>query len=271
MTNRPLISVIIPCYNDGKHICECLDSVHSQTYRNYEIIIVNDGSTDSDTIRIVKAICHPRIKLFETNNRGVSLARNKAIKESTGKYILPLDADDKIGSTFIADAVDILENNPCVKIVNCDVELFGAKKGLLKLDSFSLEKLMAKNLLTVSSVFRRVDFNETTGFNPNMKEGFEDWDFWLSLLKGGGSVHKIDAVGFYYRIKRDSRNSSLIKTAHFKKLRRQIYENHKELYSNYLLEPQDSFEYDLVIQSKEYKLGLFLLKPIRILLKLLRP
>lgn len=260
--NKPLISIIVPCYNNGEYIQECLNSVHNQEYSNYEIVVINDGSTDAHTNKVVKAIAHPKVKILETKNQGVSLARNSGIEASSGKYILPLDADDKIGSDFISNAINILENNPDVKVVSCDVELFGAKKGLLELDSYSLGKILAKNLLTVSCVFRRTDFDQTPGFNPNMKEGFEDWDFWLSLLKTGGKVHKIESLGFFYRIKQNSRNSALTK-AHYKKLRRQLYENHKELYSNYLLDPQESFEYELILQSREYKLGTFLLKPIR--------
>lgn len=263
MNDKPLISVIVACYNDGKYIQECLDSIHRQSCKSYEVVVVNDGSTDASTNAITRNISHPKIKVLETANQGVSAARNRGIKESSGKYILPLDADDKIGLNFISEAIDILEKNPEVKVVNCDTQLFGIKKGIIRHEPFSLEKLLAKNLLTVSSVFRRADFDQTNGFNPNMKDGFEDWDFWLSLLKNGGTVHKLNRVEFFYRIKRNSRNSSLIQSNHFRELRRQIYENHKELYAQFLLDPQESFEYELITQSREYRLGLLLLKPIR--------
>lgn len=266
--NSPLISIIIPCYNDGKHITECINSVHKQVYKNYELIIINDGSQDEYTNKVIDKISHPKIKVIETKNQGVSLTRNLGIKESSGKYILPLDADDKIGMDFIANSIQILEKKPEVKVVNCETMLFGAKKGVFNLEPYSLEKLLGKNIMTVSSIYRKVDFDKTDGYNPNMKDGFEDWDFWLSLLKNGGTVHKIKSVEFYYRIKRNSRNSSLNRN-HYKKLRRQIYENHKELYSNYLLDPQESFEYELITQSCEYKLGVLLLKPIRFLFRLL--
>lgn len=267
MNNSPLISVIIPCYNDGKYIQECINSVHNQHYTNYEIIVINDGSSDALTNEIIKKIAHPNIKILETKNHGVSLARNLGIKESAGKYILPLDADDKIGFDFITKAICLLEDNPDIKVANCDIELFGTKKGVVRFEPYSLEKLLHKNIITVSSVLRRSDFEKTDGFNPNMKDGFEDWDFWLSMLKNGGKVHKIDSIGFFYRIKRNSRNSSLNRN-HYQKLRRQIYDNHKELYSNYSLDPQESFEYELITQSREYKLGVFLLKPIRAFYKL---
>nr|WP_319999850.1 glycosyltransferase family A protein [uncultured Draconibacterium sp.] len=262
MPKTPLISIIIPCFNEGRFINECLNSIHQQSYPNYEIIVVNDGSTDTFTNKVIHAINHPRIKVIETQNQGVSAARNTAIKNSSGKYILPLDADDKIGTNFIEQSIQVLESNKTIKVVSCTVALFGKKRGIIDYGKFSFEKLLAKNLLVVSSIFRRTDFDKTKGFNPNMKEGFEDWDFWISLLKTGGKVHKLTTVGFYYRIKTKSRNSTLT-TSSFKKLRRQIYENHKESYSKYFVDPMLCFEYELIKNSKEYSLGTILLKPLR--------
>ncbi len=264
--NTPLISIITPCYNDGKYLRECLNSVHQQNYPSYEIIVINDGSSDPLTKRIIKDINHPLIKVIETPNKGVSIARNTAIHASSGKYILPLDADDKIGQNFIRSAIDILENNQNIKVVNCAVKLFGRQKGIIDYGDFSFEKLLAKNLLVVSSIFRRSDFDKTPGYNPNMKEGFEDWDFWISLLKTGGKVHKIKDVGFYYRIKTRSRNNSLHGES-FRRLRLQVFENHRDIYAHHLIDPQDSFEYELISQSCEYKLGLILLRPFRKLIK----
>lgn len=255
----------MPCYNDGKFIRECLDSVHQQHYVNYEIVVINDGSTDTFTNKVVKGIDHPKITVLETDNQGVSLARNTGIKHSNGKYILPLDADDKIGKNFIGEAVAILESSEETKVVCCDIQLFGVRNEVIQFQEYTLERLMGRNIMTVSSMFRKSDFDQTHGFNPNMKDGFEDWDFWLTLLKTGGSVHKISGIEFYYRIKQNSRNSSL--KDKYRKLRRQIYNNHKDLYAQHMLDPLESFEYELITQSREYRLGLFLLKPVRKLYK----
>ncbi|KJF43894.1 glycosyltransferase family 2 protein [Draconibacterium sediminis] len=270
MQISPLISIIVPCYNQGKYLTECLASVHSQSYDNYEIVIVNDGSTDAQTNKTIRGISHPRIKVLETKNQGVSAARNLGINKSTGKYILPLDADDKIGADFIQQAVEILEKNDEIKVVNCKVTLFGAKKGILPVETYSLEKLLARNFIVVSAIFRRSDFDQTKGYNPNMREGFEDWDFWITLLKNGGAVHTLNDTGFFYRIKRNSRNASVLsRREHLRKLRHQIYLNHQDIYSQHLLDPQESFEYELITQSREYKLGVLLLRPIRAIFKFL--
>lgn len=260
--NLPLISIIVPCYNHGEYIHECIDSVHNQGYKNYEIIVINDGSTDSYTNEVIQKISHPQIKIFETKNQGPSLSRNLGIKNSKGKYILPLDADNKVGKEFIKNAIEILEGNENIKIVNCDIQLFGAKKREIKLEPFSIRKILGKNIIECASVFRRSDFDKTNGYNSNMKEGLEDWDFWLSILESGGDVYKIDKAQIFYRVNKASRNNSITPEG-FKRLRYQIYQNHKELYAKHFFDPLESFEYDLIIKSKEYKFGKFLLKPIR--------
>lgn len=104
---RPnLISVIIPVYNAGKFLGECIESVLAQTYDNFEIIIINDGSTDS-SVEIVKEYItkDSRIKLFHQENAGPSAARNHALKEASGEYVMKLDADDFVSSDYMSEAI----------------------------------------------------------------------------------------------------------------------------------------------------------------------
>lgn len=270
ITNKnPLISIIIPCYNDGKYIYDCLNSVHNQEYKTYEIILINDGSKDKKTNQIINSIAHPKIKVIQTPNQGPAKARNQAIKNSNGKYILPLDADNKVAPSFIKEAITVLEKNPDIKIVSSDLTLFGLKRGLFKFPAFSLEKLLGRNLMECASIFRREDFDKTEGYNPNMTGTFEDWDLWLSLLENGGEVYQMNKPYIFYRIKKTSRNQSVSSEEH-KRLRRQIYLNHQKLFAGNFLDPSESFEYYLIYNSKEYKLGRFLLKPLRILQQIIR-
>ena len=267
----PKVSIIIPCYNQGKYIEETIKSVISSTFKNFEIIIVNDGSTDNYTNQILKKINIPEIKLIQTKNQGLSGARNAGIKNSEGKYILPLDADDKISSGYLDEAINILESNINIKLVTSEVELFGAASGKMSFLDFSIENLLCQNTMTCSSIFRREDFNRTNGYYPNMRYGFEDWDFWLSLLGHGGDVYRIPRVHFYYRIKRRSMIADFAKkTKQLREMRYQIYQNHKELYSQYFFDPTKSFEYYLIQNSKEYKVGKAILKPVRYFFNLLK-
>jgi len=261
-----MVSVIIPCYNKGIYLDETINSVLRQTYTDFEIIIVDDGSTDTFTKQFLSRLNHPKIKVFFRENEGVSQARNYAIKHSKGEYILPLDADDLISDDYFERAVEVLSKNQDVKLVCCNVDYFGYRKGTIASTEYSFERLLARNLFVVSSMFRRSEFSLTPGFNLNMKLGFEDWDFWISLLKTGGGVYRIDKTCFFYRIHKKSRNNQL-KEENFSRLRQQIYENHQDVYHQYYFNPIDSFEYALVRDSMEYTVGRKILRPFRFIQK----
>lgn len=260
------VSVIVTCYNKGKYILETLESITNQTYSDIETIIIDDCSTDNYTRKLLSELSAKNYKIILLEkNIGVAEARNTGIKNSNGEYILILDGDDKIAPEYIENAIKIIENDNQIKIVSCEVELFGYMKGKLPLAEPKIEYLIAQNALIISSLFKKTDYEKTSGFNPNMKEGLEDWDFWLSLLETGGKAFRIPKTLFYYRISKKSRNN--LDFEKLRKLRRQIYENHKELYARYMLDPVDSFEYTLIKTSWEYRIGNILLKPIRFILK----
>ena len=106
MNKEPKISVITACYNHGKFINEMIESVIQQTFEDYEIIIVNDGSTD-DTAEILKNITHEKVKIIHTENHGPADARNTAIKHARAPLIMNLDADDKIAPGLLEKAYKI--------------------------------------------------------------------------------------------------------------------------------------------------------------------
>ena len=266
MIKQNIISVIIPCYNDGKFVQEAVDSVMQQSLQNIEVIVMDDGSTDKETLSTLQKIDKPGVKVFFNPHKGVSATRNEAIAKATGTYILPLDADDLLGKHFLEQAVDVFENKPEVKLVAGRIKMFGRRSGIKPLPPYSFETLLARNTFAVTSLFRREDFLKTNGFNINMKSGFEDWDFWISLMENGGDVAILPVIAVHYRVKKGSRNFSL-NTKYFQKLRRQIYDNHKEAYCRHFLNPLETFEYELLLNSREYQLGKNLLKPVRSLYK----
>ncbi len=266
MSKQNKVSVIIPCHNDGKFLQEAVDSVLQQPWQNLEVIIMDDGSTDKETLHLLQSINHGRVQVFFNPPKGVSATRNEAIAKATGTYILPLDADDKLGVRFLKQAVDVLENNPDIKLVAGKIKMFGRRSGIKPMPPFTFETLLARNTFAVTSLFRKKDFLQTNGFNINMKSGFEDWDFWISLLENGGEVAILPVVAVNYRVKKRSRNSSLT-SQHFQKLRRQLYDNHREAYARHFIDPLETFEYELLLNSREYQLGKKLLKPVRSLYK----
>ena len=212
-TKKPLVSVIIPCYNHVMYLEEAVNSVLNSSYQQTEIIIVDDGSTDN-SYRLAQNLAdrHPeKVSAFSQENSGPSVARNKAISLAKGTYILPLDADDKIGKKYIKQAIRLLEADDDIKLVYCEAEKFGKKTGRWKLRPFCRQSLAQDNMIFVSALFRKKDWAKAGGFDERMKCGWEDWEFWISLLKDGGQVKKLPCIGFYYRIHSISRRKSVTK------------------------------------------------------------
>lgn len=279
--NESLVSIIIPVYNQADYLAETLDSVLSQTYNRWECIIINDGSID-DSERIALEYCKKdsRFSYIYQENQGVVSARNNAIAESHGKYILPLDGDDMISPQYIEKAIFYFEHHPDTKLVYCLADRFGGKNEPWVIEDYSYQKIIWSNMIFCSAIYRRTDFDQTTGYNVNMKYGLEDWDFWLSLLDEKSQVYRIPEILFHYRYRENSRNE-MVARHRMNETLRQIYRNHKDIYNPYAenliqlynnCKSNESFkkDYETVIHSISYKLGLFLLFPFIYIKRMLR-
>lgn len=200
---KPQVSVIVPLYNAAPYISETLESVVASSYRPIEIVVVDDESTDESLTTAQRfAKTHPEVRVLRQAHAGVSAARNYAIREAQGEYILPVDADDKISPSYIELAVNAMTAG--VRVVGCRAEFFGAKQGEWRLPAFSHELLARKNMIPISSLFRKEDWQRVGGFCE--EEIYrEDWSFWLSLMELGGTYVRLDEVGLYYRILPTSR------------------------------------------------------------------
>lgn len=226
----PRVSVIVPCYNHGQFLDEAIASVLAQTYADYEIIIVNDGSTDEETLTLLNGYDKPKTKVIHTSNQGLAAARNKGIEESSGVYILPLDADDRISPTYMEKAVRVLDERDEVGIVYCEAMFFGEKTGRWELPSYEFSQFLMSNLIFASAFFRKSDWAKTGGYNSNMIYGWEDYDFWLSLIELGREVHQIPEVLFHYRHRADSMVNAIKREQQIYSST-QIFKNHRDLYT----------------------------------------
>ena len=230
-SSEPNISVVIPCHNHGQYLGEAVGSVLEQTCQNFEIIIVDDGSSDESTRRRLKEFEHPQIRLFQTTHQGLANARNTAIAAAKGKYILPLDADDKIGNKYLEKAITILEGNDHVGIVYSKAEFFGEASGEWELQPYRFPEILFGNVIFCSAFFRKHDWAAVNGYNPNMIYGWEDYDFWLSLIELGREVVRIPETLFFYR----KRSNSMVRTMsrdHMLYSYAQLFKNHPQLYSD---------------------------------------
>lgn len=235
-----LVSVIIPVYNTEAYLDETIQSVVDQTYKNIEIILIDDGSTD-----LSGSICDgwekrdSRINVIHTVNRGPIEARNTAINNSRGDYILPVDSDDRIGDKYIEKAVTVLDNNPDVGIVYCNAEHFGAITGEWKITDYSIQEMLIHNCIFATAMFRIKDWEKVGGYSNDMKAGLEDYDLWLSIVELKRKVYKIPEVLFYYRKHDESRSKKYESDrALVKKTEAIKFSRHQRLYSELYYIPE---------------------------------
>lgn len=226
------VSIIIPCYNNEKYVEEAVNSALNQTYRDIEIVIVNDCSTDNSRDVILNIVSqNNNIKFIDNpENKGVIFSRNLAIDNCEGDYILPLDADDTIEPTYVERAVYLLDNIPSIGIVYCKARLFGAKNEKWELPVFNKETIIFGNQIFCSAVFRKSDFYKAGKYKEYMKDGCEDWDLWLSFIELGLDAYCIDEVLFNYRQYKNSKNRSAFCQRKIENVLANLGVNHSALY-----------------------------------------
>ena len=231
----PIVSVVIPCFNYGEFLEEAIDSCLASTFKNLEIIVVNDGSTDPLTIEVLQKLKKPNTKVVHlAENKGLPAARNAGIAAAKSPYILPLDADDTIESTYIEKAFTILESNPEVGFVTCGLKLFGDFTGSKIPPKYNFYQLLFENIVPYSALFRKEAWQEVGGFKDNMRLGYEDWEFWISVGEKGWLGEVVPEYMLNYRRHGHTLYNSALKHHDF--LIQQIKDNHPHLYEKENLE-----------------------------------
>lgn len=203
-----MVSVVIPNYNLGRYLGDAVDSVLAQTLTDRELIIVDDGSTDQDSLEKLKEIgsAHPGISIIRQENRGLSEARNAGVRQAHGKYIVCLDADDKLDPSYLAKTVPMLEQNEAngVAVVTTWLQEFGDREDVWKAHDYSLPELLISNSIHAGSLFTKAAWKEVGGYKAAMKGGYEDWEFWLSIMEKGHKWLTVPEPLFRYRIRGQS-------------------------------------------------------------------
>ncbi|KAF2510808.1 glycosyltransferase family 2 protein [Flavobacterium zhairuonense] len=271
--NSSLISIIIPCYNDYRYVEQAINSALNQTHLNKEVIVVDDGS-NLDTKEVLKRL-EPKItKLITQENQGQSKARNIGIEASEGKYILVLDSDDFFDLSFCQKAMEIFLNSEDAKLVTCQANLL-FKDGSSRIftpNGGGITDFIFGNSALGTSMFKKADWNACGGYDEDMRNGFEDWEFFIRLLKNGGQAVVIPEPLYTYR-KRNYSTTSIANSKKYELLayvfnkNKTLYIENFELYTDYLLKlvQKEEIEKKKKMNSIDYKIGTFVLKPFRII------
>lgn len=207
-SKSPAVSVVIPCYGQAEFLKLAVESVALQSFHDWEVVIVDDGSPDDTAAvaeRLIAGLPGRAIRLLRQVNAGLAAARNAGMAASGGRYLLPLDSDDALDPVFLARTVAILEARSEVAIVGTDALLFGATQGIWVTEPEApLSRLLGSNRLNYCSLFRREVWESVGGYNPNLTVGYEDWDLWIGAKEQGFEAAHLPEPLFLYRTKAES-------------------------------------------------------------------
>jgi len=231
---EPFFTVVMAAYNQAKYLEETVNSVLAQAYKRWELIIVDDSSTD-DTWRLILATLeqHPeaRIRAIHKANGGLADARNVGLQYAQGSWLCMLDSDDLLGRTYMQEAAAFVASGFPVDIVPGCMRNFDAVsndwcfpegwsvQGAIHWNKFHASVLMARRLLEAVG-----------GYDPGLPWGLEDWNFWLSALSHAPVVRFSPALTFYYRHHQGTSMRKQMFECCLEEVKAMVRTNHPELY-----------------------------------------
>jgi glycosyltransferase involved in cell wall biosynthesis/GT2 family glycosyltransferase len=221
-----LVSIIIPAYNPTAFLLEAIASAAAQTHPHTEIILVNDGSDNPESLAILEQAARGVGTYLEQANRGPSAARNAAFRIARGNYVVPLDADDSLSPTYIATCLPALD--PGHAFVYTDYRVIGTEHYDEHPGDYNLYRLLDRNYLTYAALLRKQDWEQAGGYDEAMRLGYEDWEFWLRLGSQGSFGRHVPQSLFRYRRQGITRSDTAL--AHHQELVDYIQQRHPELY-----------------------------------------
>lgn len=275
---NPLVTIVISCYNDADYIEQAVSSALNQTYFNKEIIVIDDGS-NAETKAVLKKLESKITELITQENQGQSTARNNGIRKAKGEYILNLDSDDFFEISFCEKAIRKFQENEEIAIVTCNVNRFNTSGSIdiFYPDGGFLNNFLITNCAMGSAMFKKSDWQATNGYDENMRKGFEDWEFYIRLVKEGRSAYVIPELLFNYRVKENSTSTNANKIKY--ELLHYIYIKHRELYTahfdlliSHLLSKTQREEKEKIknTQQIDFRIGKAVLRPLRWIKALLK-
>lgn len=224
------VEVVVPCYNDGRFILEAIQSLGQERSQGAGVIIVNDGSTDPDTLAVFDELRAKGFRIIDTPNQGLSAARNTGWRASTAAYVLFLDADNMIDPTYPERAQELFDADPDLAVVFSDRAEFGLRNGVVQQHLPSISEELLGNRIDACAVVRRSVLEKVGGYDEAMRDGYEDWEFWLRLFGDGEKFHRIPETLFRYRVREGSLLGRTLDPAIRQRILQYIVEKHLDLF-----------------------------------------
>jgi len=238
------VSVVIPCYNHGSFLEAAVLSVFEQTETSWEVTVVDDGSTDPDTVMFIDGLDLPRVTVIRQENAGLPAARNTGITASSGRFVVPLDADDELLPTYLERLRSELEGDPSIGFAHCWAELFGDVNWIWATRPYNPYTELLSNSVLQTAMMRRSAWDEVGGYDESMQGGNEDWDMWLRFQEAGWGNRQVREP--LYRYRKAGITMSVTNEARFEEGRERLRARHPALYGRENLEALKRTAYPLV-------------------------
>lgn len=229
MTGTPTVSVIIPCYNGHEYLEQAIQSALTQTHLPLEVIVVDDGSDDPETIKFIDNL-GPEIKVVRQENKGLPAARNTGFRVAEGEYVVPLDCDDWLEPEFVANALLLIINSNDVDFAFSWMALEAEANGVLKKHYNFFEQIFL-NQLPYCILQPKKIWEELGGYDEGMRSGYEDWEWNIRLGKSGYMGGVVPAPLFHYRVQSTAMLASISRKKHVE-LWMFIRNKHADLYKS---------------------------------------
>lgn len=225
---QPAVSVIVPCYNGGRFLDQMLASLDVQTFRDFEVIIVDDGSDEPETLQKLGSL-PPDVQVVRQSNLGLAAARNTGFRHANANFVLPLDCDDALAPSFLMETVALLGAAPAdVAFVFTDMQATGSFHGTLPRNFSRFDQLFL-NRLPYCLLLRKSAWQTVGGYDDMMRDGYEDWEFNIRLVVAGFRGLGIHRPLFFYYVSPHGMLMSRSARQHGK-LWRAILKRHRDSY-----------------------------------------
>lgn len=221
-------SIVIPTHNDATWLVEALASAVDCTDGRGEILVLDDGSTDPESLRILDRLRDAGQPVLRQANAGLSAARNALVAAARGRFILPLDSDNRLCPGFLERAIAALRDDPRLGVVYGDRRLFGARSERRLVPEFDVRTILHRNSIDACAVFRREVWDDTGGYDTGLW-GFEDWEFWIHASKRGWRFRHLPEVAFEYRVRPGSLLARCSTPKGYAMFRRNLWRKHADL------------------------------------------
>ena len=192
--------MVVTAFDQGALVADAVGSVLRQTRAPEAVIVVDDGSTDAESVEVLERLSRdPRVRLLRQANRGVSAARNAGIAMADTDLVAVLDGDDRIAPMFLERMVAVLEGDPGAVAASSWLRAFGVIDAVVRPGGGAAVDFLHRNACPATAVVRRDAWRACGGYDEDLRSGFEDWDFFLSLVGDGGHVAVVPEPLIEYR------------------------------------------------------------------------